>query len=94
MLGNRPLTERFLAAFLRAAPEAKEKSPAVLDVVSRATGISVDVLQDTYWTDVDNGGQVNVASIKDQLDFFTRAGLVQGTVDVDRFIDMSYLPSR
>jgi NitT/TauT family transport system substrate-binding protein len=94
MLGNRPLTERFLAAFLRAAPDAKEKSPEVLEVVSRHTGLSVDVLQDTYWTDVDNGGRVNVASIKDQLEFFTRAGLVQGTVDVDRFIDMSYLPSR
>jgi len=92
MLGDRPLTERFLKAFLRAAPDAKEKSPEVLEVVSRHTGLAVDVLKDTYWTDIDNGGRVNVASIKDQLDFFTRAGLVNGTVDVDRFVDMSYLP--
>jgi NitT/TauT family transport system substrate-binding protein len=92
MLGDRPLTERFLKAFLRAAPDAKEKSPEVLEVVSRHTGLAVDVLKDTYWTDLDNGGRVNVVSIKDQLDFFTRASLVNGTVDVDRFVDMSYLP--
>jgi hypothetical protein len=39
-------------------------------------------------------GTVNVASMKDQLDFFQRAGLMQGTADLDRFIDMSYLPRR
>jgi len=92
MLGDRPLTERFLKAFLRAAPDAKEKSPEVLEIVSRYTGLAVDVLKDTYWTDIDNGGRVNVDSIKDQLDFYSRAGLVNGTVDVDRFVDLSYLP--
>jgi NitT/TauT family transport system substrate-binding protein len=94
LAAERPVTERFIAAFLRAAPEGKEKSPETLEIVARHTGITVDVLRDTFWTDVDSGGRINVDSIKDQLDFFTRAGAVQGSVDLDRIIDQSYLPRR
>ena len=56
--------------------------------------MEIPVLRDSIWFDIDLGGRVNVDSIKDQLDFFTRAGLVQGSVDVDRLVDQSYLPRR
>lgn len=92
LLRERPLAERFLAAFLRAAPAGREKSPETLAVVSKHTGLDVAVLQETYWTDIDPRGRVNVASIRDQIAFFTRLGLVQGTVDLERIVDESYLP--
>lgn len=92
LLRERPLTERFLAAFLRAAPAGREKSPETLAVVSKHTGLDVAVLQETYWTDIDPRGRVNVASIRDQIAFFTRLGLVQGAVDLERIVDESYLP--
>lgn len=92
LAGDRPTTERFLAAFLRGAPEGREKTPETLAVVSKHAGIDVAVLRETYWTDVDPGGRINVDSIRDQLDFFTRAGLVQGNVELDRMIDQSFLP--
>jgi len=94
LAAERAVAERFLAAFLRAAPEGKEKLPSTLEAVSRHTGLEVSVLRETIWTDVDDGGRVNVESIKDQLDFFTRAGLIQGTVEIDRIVDLSYLPRR
>jgi NitT/TauT family transport system substrate-binding protein len=92
LLSDRALVERFLAAFLRAAPAGREKSPETLAVVSKHTGLDVAVLQQTYWTDIDPRGRVNVASIQDQIAFFTRLGLVQGTVDLERIVDQSYLP--
>jgi NitT/TauT family transport system substrate-binding protein len=92
LLRERLVAERFLAAFLRAASAGREKSPETLEVVSKHTGIEVPVLEQTYWTDVDPQGRVNVASIRDQIAFFTRLGLVQGTVDLERIVDQSYLP--
>jgi hypothetical protein len=62
--------------------------------VARATGLDVATLRDTIWTDLDGDGHVNVDSIKDQQDFFIRAGLVQTPVDIDRYVDLTYLPRR
>ena len=86
--------ERFLAALLKGAELGRQQTPEVMDVVAKYTGLEVSVLRDTIWTDMAADGTVNVASLKDQLDFFRRAGLMQGTVDIDRFVDMSYLPRR
>jgi NitT/TauT family transport system substrate-binding protein len=94
MAADRPFVERFLAAFLRAVPESREKSPEVLESVARATGLDVATLRETIWTDLDGDGRVNVDSIKDQQDFFLRAGLVQTPVDIDRYVDLTYLPRR
>ena len=60
----------------------------------RGEKLSVVVEDTSLWTDMARDGTVNVDSMKDQLDFFRRAGLMQGTVDLDRYIDMSYLPRR
>jgi ABC-type nitrate/sulfonate/bicarbonate transport system substrate-binding protein len=94
LAADRPVVERFLAALLQGAELGRQKTPEVLEVVSRHTGLDVNVLRETIWTDMAADGRVNVDSMKDQLDFFSRAGLVQGTVDIDRFVDLSYLPRR
>jgi NitT/TauT family transport system substrate-binding protein len=91
---ERPVVERFLAALLRGAELGRQQTPEVMEVVSKHTGLDVSVLKDTIWTDMARDGMVNVDSMKDQLDFFRRAGLMQGTVDLDQFVDMSYLPRR
>jgi NitT/TauT family transport system substrate-binding protein len=94
LAAERPVVERFLAALLKGAELGRQQTPEVMEVVSKYTGLDVNVLKDTIWTDMSADGTVNVASMKDQLDFFQRAGLMQGTADLDRFIDMSYLPRR
>jgi NitT/TauT family transport system substrate-binding protein len=94
LAGERPVVERFLAALLRGAELGRQQTPEVMEVVSAYTGLDVSVLKDTIWTDMARDGTVNVESMKDQLDFFRRAGLMQGTVDLDPFVDLSYLPRR
>jgi NitT/TauT family transport system substrate-binding protein len=94
LAGERPVVERFLAALLRGAELGRQQTPEVMEVVAKYTGLEVSVLKDTIWTDMARDGTVNVESLKDQLDFFRRAGLMQGTVDVDQFVDLSYLPRR
>ncbi|HLH25871.1 MAG TPA: ABC transporter substrate-binding protein [Chloroflexota bacterium] len=92
LAADRPVVERFLAALLQGAELGRQQTPEVMEVVSKYTKLDVSVLKDTIWTDMSRDGTVNVDSMKDQLDFFRRADLMQGTVDIDHFIDMSYLP--
>ncbi|HZR99284.1 MAG TPA: ABC transporter substrate-binding protein [Chloroflexota bacterium] len=94
LASERPVVERFLAALLKGAELGRQQTPEVMEVVSNYTKLDVGVLKDTIWTDMSRDGTVNEASMKDQLDFFRRAGLMQGQVDLDHFIDMSYLPRR
>src|SRR5262249_10950737 len=42
LAAERAVTERFLAAIVRTAPDAREKRPETLEVVSRHTGLPVD----------------------------------------------------
>jgi NitT/TauT family transport system substrate-binding protein len=94
LAGERPVVERFLAALLKGADLGRQQTPEVMEVVSKYTKLEVSVLKDTIWTDMSRDGTVNVDSMKDQLDFFRRADLMQGAVDIDHFVDMSYLPRR
>jgi NitT/TauT family transport system substrate-binding protein len=94
LAAERPVVERFLAALLKGAELGRQQTPEVMEVVSSYTKLDVSVLRDTIWTDMARDGTVNVESMKDQLDFFRRAGLMQGQVDLDHFIDVSFLPRR
>ena len=43
------------------------------------------------WPLTAEGQKVNVASLVDQMEFYTRMGLVKGTPDVQAFVDSSFL---
>ena len=105
-VADRELTESFLSAMSAAisdynatmidrkdGDDAAAEMAAMLapyvypdDTVEKA---SASILSGTMR--INEGGALNVASVRDQLDWFTSEGLIDGAIDFDEIVDTSYV---
>ena len=88
---------RWMVAYLkgiRAYNDAFVKNQGrdeVVDILTRHTPVKNPGLYDHMgYASIDPNGQVDQASLVEQLDWYERQGLVTGIVDLDRVVDRSY----
>jgi len=93
---QREAAQRFVDAYLRGTRDYNDAflknrdREAVLATIARNVGIDPAIMAKVYPAAIDPDGRVDVASLKDNQDWFVRQGFVQTPVDVDRIVDTSF----
>jgi NitT/TauT family transport system substrate-binding protein len=98
---RRALAQKFMNAYLRAVRDyngalkdsrlAGANAGAVIAILTEYTNIKdAETFATMTAFAVNPDGQVNTASLKNDLDFFKQRALVDGKVSVDRVIDHSF----
>ena len=90
---------RFLAAYLRGIHDYNDafvkqdpaQRAAVVDILAQATPVKDRTLYERMqMPGFDPNGRVNVASLKDDQDYYLAAGLQERPVDFDRIVDHAF----
>lgn len=84
---NEEAVVRFLAAFLKAARQLDNggwKDEAILDIVAKYTGTPKDTLQGIPYTIRSEDGSIDLASVREQEEFFRAQGALayEGPIDI------------
>ena len=87
-LANEDAVVRFLAAFLKAARQLDTggwQDDALLDIVAKYTGTPKDTLQGIPYTIRSEDGSIDIASVREQEEFFRSQGSLayDGPIDID-----------
>ena len=85
---------RWMKAYVRAVKyysERSQKDPEIAAIISKYTKVPPEVVQNSIPFYLESSGRVYVPSIKEQQDWFHEAGMVKTKVDVDKYVDMSFL---
>jgi NitT/TauT family transport system substrate-binding protein len=104
--GRRDVAQRWMAAYLKGVRDynnALIRGPIrgeIIDILTRQTPLKdaaaweqeprATAPSGVIWPAIHPDGRMNVQSIQEDLDWWTRQGLVQGTVDLGRYIDHSF----
>lgn len=80
---------RFLAAFLKAARQLDNggwSDDAILDIVAKYTGTPKDTLQGIPYTVRSEDGSIDLASVREQEEFFRKQGALayEGPIDISK----------
>lgn len=93
---HREAAQRFVDAYLRGTRDYNDAflknrdREAVLATIARNVGIDPAIMAKVYPAAIDPDGRVDVASLKNNQEWFARQGFVQTPVDVDRIVDTSF----
>jgi NitT/TauT family transport system substrate-binding protein len=84
--------ERFMTAYLEGVREClKGKSPRLLDIVGRHTGLNRDYLEKTIWPAFQPNGQPNLESVTDFVAWGIRKGHIQTPLALDQIWDGRFI---
>ncbi len=86
---NEEAVVRFLAAYLKAARQLDQggwKDDAILEIVAKYTGTDKDLLKDISYTVRSEDGSIDLASVREQEEFFRARGNLEyeGEIDIDQ----------
>ena len=92
LLTERPdLGERFLAAYRRGAAQANlGKTPHNLEVLSRATGMTLEELRNTCWPTFREDGRIRLQDILDYQRWARAHGLLDTVATPEQLYDSSF----
>lgn len=85
---------RWMKAYLEAVryySKRTQKNPEIAAIISKYTHVPSEVVRKSIPFYLNPSGRVYVPSIKEQQDWFHQAGYVKTEVDVDKYVDMSFL---
>ena len=89
---NRELGVRFMAAYRRGTEQANlGQTPHNLDVLSRATGMTVQELQATCWPTFRADGRIQLAGVLDYQAWARARGLLDTVPTPDQLYDSSFV---
>src|SRR5690606_24308716 len=86
---NEEAVVRFLAAYLKAARQLDQggwKDDAILEIVAKYTGTDKELLKDISYTVRAEDGSIDLASVREQEEFFRARGNLEyeGEIDIDQ----------
>jgi len=86
------LGRRFMRAYLRGVRRYNEgKTPRNVDIISRGTRLSPDIIRRSCWLPIANDGQVRQASMQEILDWSRKLGYLQADVPRSQWWNSSYI---
>jgi len=95
--GKEDLARRFMIAYLRGARgyndafgKRHDHYAEIVDIIVKHTRQKAQIIEDTRPPGIDPDGRVLMVSLQEQLDFFTRAGQIEKTVDLSSAVDRSF----
>jgi NitT/TauT family transport system substrate-binding protein len=88
---DRDAGRRFLTAYLRGVRQYRQgKTPRNVEIISKETGLSPEVVRTACWTSIRENGAIDVASVLDFQRWAVRRGVLDAALPPAKFWDPSF----